>query len=119
MLPSAASTRARRRREASMRTPAAFAMLVLFVAGPASAEILYARPDAAAAGARYGWEGEVVPDPMPLESAIEVAKAANGSRALEIRLLHRLGAQETVYSVDLGSFRSALRWHGSADRSLV
>ena len=67
----------------------------------------------------YRWGDEIVLDPIPFKSAIDIAKAANGSRALEIRLLHQVGAQETVYSVNLSSFQSALRWQGSEDKRLL
>ena len=96
-------------------TPIGFATF-LFVATPTHAEILYARPDGDSSSRAYRWGNEIVLDPIPLQSAIDIAKAANGSRALEIRLLHREGAAETVYSVNLGSFQSALRWQGSESK---
>src|SRR3954468_13335269 len=96
-----------------------FAACCLLVAMPAHSEILYARPDGDAISRDYRWGDEIVLDPIPFKSAIDVAKAANGSRALEIRLLHQVGAQETVYSVNLSSFQSALRWHGSEDKRLL
>jgi hypothetical protein len=105
-----------------VRSLAAFAavgLAALFVATPAHSEILYVRPDGDSSSRAYRWGDEVVPDPIPLKSAIDIAKAANGSRALEIRLLHREGAQETVYSVNLSSFQSALRWQGSEDKRLL
>src|SRR3954462_6651532 len=86
---------------------------------PPPSEILYARPDEDSSSRAYRWGNEIVLDPIPLKSAIDVAKAANGSRALEIRLLHQVGAQETVYSVNLSSFQSALRWQGSEDKRLL
>src|SRR3954447_7985545 len=96
-----------------------FAACCLLVAMPAHSEILYARPDGDAISRDYRWGDEIVLDPIPFKSAIDIAKAANGSRALEIRLLHREGAQETVYSVNLSSFQSALRWQGSEDKRLL
>src|SRR4051812_17310359 len=91
----------------------------LVVVAPAHSEILYARPDGDAMSGAYRWGNEIVLDPIPFKSAIDIAKAANGSRALEIRLLHQVDAQETVYSLDLSSFQSALRWQGSEDKRLL
>jgi len=96
-----------------------FAAFCLFAAAPAHADILYARPDGDPMSGAYRWGDEIVLDPIPFKSAIDIAKAANGSRALEIRLLHQVGAQETVYSVNLSSFQSALRWQGSEDKRLL
>jgi hypothetical protein len=89
------------------------------VATPTHSEILYARPDEDSSSRAYRWGNEIVLDPIPLKSAIDIAKAANGSRALEIRLLHQEGAQETIYSVNLSSLQSALRWQGSEDKRLL
>jgi hypothetical protein len=61
-------------------------------------------------GVQYRWGNEVVLDAMPLKAAFAIARSVNGARALEIRPLHALGAQETVYSVDLGSIQTAMRW---------
>src|SRR3954453_1023604 len=97
----------------------AFALGITCVEGPAVAEILYAHPDAGAVEARYLWGNEVVPTSVPLQAAFAVAKAARGSRAIEIRLLHAADASETVYSVSLGTFGSALRWHGSENARLT
>jgi hypothetical protein len=97
----------------------AFALGITCVEAPASAEILYAHPDAGAVGARYLWGNEVVPTSVPLQAAFAVAKAARGSRPIEIRLLHSADASETVYSASLGTFGSALRWHGSASARLT
>jgi hypothetical protein len=103
-----------------MRIATAALLLALFASAPAQSEILHARPDLGGApGARYRWGSEVVLDSMPLKAAIAVAKAANGSRPLEIRLLHAMDAPETLYTVELGSFRSALRWAGSENAKLV
>jgi hypothetical protein len=96
-----------------------FAAFCLLAAGPAHSDVLYARPDGDPMSGAYRWGNEIVLDPIPFKSAIDIAKAANGSRALEIRLLHQVGAQETVYSVNLSSFQSALRWQGSEDKRLL
>src|SRR3954454_6800443 len=102
-----------------MRSLITFAAFGLFVAAPAHTEILYARPDGDAISGAYRWGNEIVLDPIPFRSAIDIAKATNGSRALEIRLLHQEGAQETVYSVNLSSLQSALRWRGTEDKRLL
>src|SRR3954471_20638818 len=91
----------------------------LVVVAPAHSEILYARPDGDAMSGAYRWGNEIVLDPIPFRSAIDIAKPANGSRALEIRLLHQVDAQETVYSVNGSRFQSALRWQGSEDKRLL
>ena len=96
-----------------------FVAFGLFVAAPAHSDILYARPDGDSISRAYRWGNETVLDPIPFKSAMGIAKAANGSRALEIRLLHQVDAQETVYSLDLSSFQSALRWRGSEDKRLL
>src|SRR3954449_4734156 len=100
-------------------TAISFAAFCLFAAAPAHSDILYARPDGDVMSGTYRWGNEIVLDPIPFKSAIDIAKAANGSRALEIRLLHQVDAQETVYSVNLSSFQSALRWQGSEDKRLL
>src|SRR3954451_1811356 len=92
-----------------MRSLITFAAFGLFVAAPAHSDILYARPDGDPMSGAYRWGDEIVLDPIPFKSAIDIAKAANGSRALEIRLLHQVDAQETVYSVNLSSFQSTVR----------
>ena len=69
-----------------MRRTALFALLALIRVAPANAEILYAHPDARAAGARYLWGNEVIRDSVPLQAAFAVAKAASGSRPIEIRV---------------------------------
>ena len=51
--------------------------------------------------------------------AIALAKTANGSRPLEIRLFRRAETGETSYTVDLGSTGSALRWPGSEKNRLT
>ena len=86
---------------------------------PGHSEILYARPDTEVAGAQYRWGNDVVPDAMPLKAALAIAGSVNGTRALEIRLLHASGARETLYSVDLGSLQTASRWQGSEHAKLI
>jgi hypothetical protein len=102
-----------------MRIPVFIATAIVLQSTPGYSEILYARPDTEAAGAQYRWGNDVVPDVMPLKAALAIARSVNGSRALEIRLLHALGAQETVYSVDLGSLQTASRWQGSENAKLI
>jgi hypothetical protein len=102
-----------------MRFPIALPICLLLATAPASSEILYARPDGDADSTPYGWADEVVAESVPLADAIKLAKTINGSRALEIRLLRRTDARETLYTVDLGSTQSALRWRGSANNKLT
>ena len=102
-----------------MRIPVIIAAAIVLQSTPGYSEILYARPDTEAVGAQYRWGNDAVPDAMPLKEALAIARSVNGSRALEIRLLHALGAQETVYSVDLGSLQTALRWQGSENAKLI
>ena len=102
-----------------MRFLAALAFWVMLVPAPASSEIIYARPDGDPSTARYLWADEVITNGVPLADAIALAKTANGSRPLEIRLLRRAETQETSYSVDLGSTGSALRWRGSEKNRLI
>jgi hypothetical protein len=102
-----------------MRCLIALAVCALLGATAARSEILYARPDEAPADAAYRWGADVVPGAIPLTEAINTARATNGSRPLEIRLLHRADARETLYSVDLRTIRSALRWQGSEINKLV
>jgi hypothetical protein len=85
----------------------------------AQAEVLYVRPDNALPTAQYRWHDEIIRDAISVKTAIAVAKTANGSRPIEIRLLRQEGADETFYSVDLSSYRSALRWTGSAENKLI
>jgi hypothetical protein len=94
-------------------------VLLMLVSAPASSEIIYARPDGDPSTTRYLWGDDVVTNGVPLADAIASAKAADGSRPLEIRLLRRAEAQDTSYSVDLGSTGSALRWHGSERNGLI
>ena len=55
-------------------------------------------PDVGDAGATYRWERETIAGAMPLRVALDIAKQANGSRSLEIRLLHQAGSPATLYS---------------------
>jgi hypothetical protein len=102
-----------------MRIPIIIAAAIVLQSTQGHSEILYARPDTEAVGVQYRWGNDAVLDAMPLKAALEIALAVNGSRALEIRLVHALGAQDTVYSVDLGSLQTALRWQGSENAKLV
>jgi hypothetical protein len=89
------------------------------LSSPATAEVLYVRPDNGSPAAQYRWHEEVIRDPISVKAAIATAKTANGSRSIEIRLLRQEGADETFYSVDLSSYRSALRWNGSVNSKLI
>src|SRR5688572_1137292 len=102
-----------------MRSLIGLAVCALVASTPANCETLYARPDGDPAGAVYRWGSEIVSDALGFNAAINIARAANGSRALEIRLLHRVDAHETLYSVDLRSIRSALKWQGSEANRLI
>src|SRR3954466_11094770 len=82
-------------------------------------EVVFAYPDAAPAQAVYLWEQEIITSGMPFSAAIHKAQAKGGSEPMEIRLLHRDGAAETIYRLDLGSTQRALRWRGAADRPLM
>ena len=86
---------------------------------PARAEVLYVRPDNGPPTAEFLWQDEVIRDPVSAKTAIAIVKTANGSRPIEIRLLRQKGADETFYSVDLSSYRSALRWRGTPDNRLT
>jgi hypothetical protein len=102
-----------------MRIPVALAVCLLLASAHATAEILHARPDGDADNAAYRWGADTVTDAIPFTEAIGVAKEVNGSRPLEIRLLHRTGAEETLYAIDIGTVQSALRWRGSEQHKLV
>lgn len=102
-----------------MRLPLALAVCALLASAPASSEVLYARPDGTAASAPYRWADQVVTGSIPLSEAIDIARATDGARSLEIRLVHRADMRETTYTLDLGSVRSALRWHGSDSHRLT
>src|SRR4051812_1099024 len=93
-------------------------LFMLFCAS-AGAEVLYVRPDNGASAVQYRWHDAVIRDPISVTAAIAIAKKANGTRPIEIRLLRQQSAEETFYSVDLSSYRSALRWNGSDDNKLV
>ena len=93
-------------------------LFMLFCAS-AGAEVLYVRPDNGAPAVQYRWHDAVIRDPISVTAAIAIAKKANGTRPIEIRLLRQQSAEETFYSVDLSSYRSALRWNGSDDNKLV
>ena len=67
-------------------------------------EVLFAFPDdAPPVDAVYRWQQAVVTSGMPLSAAIHKAQANGGSEPMEIRLLNRQGAAETVYRLELGS----------------
>src|SRR5215203_5780797 len=102
-----------------MRIPIIIAAAIVLQPTPGHSEILYARPDTEVAGAQYRWGNDVVPDAMPLKAALAIAGSVNGTRALEIRLLHASGAREMLYSVDLGSLQTASRWQGSENAKLI
>src|SRR5215510_10432369 len=89
----------------AMRNLAILALGVALLGSSARAEVLYVRPDSGPPAAEYRWHDEVVRDPISVKAAITVAKTANGSRPIEIRLLRREGANETFYSVDLSTYR--------------
>src|SRR5215211_1131451 len=101
-----------------MRIPIILAAAIVLPPTPGLSEILYARPDTEVAGAQYRWGNDVVPE-MPLKAALAIAGSVNGTRALEIRLLHASGARETLYSVDLGSLQTASIWQGSENAKLI
>jgi len=86
---------------------------------PAKAEVVYVRPDDTSPSAQFRWKDDVVRDAISVKAAIALAKAAHGSRPIEIRLLRQDGIDETFYRVDLSTYRSALRWNGSAENKLV
>jgi hypothetical protein len=102
-----------------MRNLVLLALSGSLLSSPATAEVMYVRPDEGPPAAQYHWHDEVIRDPISLRAAIAIAKTANGSRPIEIRLLRQEGAAETFYSVDLSTYRSALRWNGSAENKLV
>jgi hypothetical protein len=79
-----------------MRIPLIIAAAVMLQPSPGHSEILYARPDTEVAGAQYRWGNDVVPDAMPLKAALAIAGSVNGTRALEIRLLHATASPGSV-----------------------
>jgi hypothetical protein len=102
-----------------IRNLAILALSGLLLYSPARAEVLYVRPDDGPPKAEYLWHDEVIRDPVSAKAAIGIVKTANGSRPIEIRLLRQKGADETFYSVDLSSYRSAMRWRGTPDNRLI
>ena len=90
-----------------MRSLVLFTPSVLHLCSSARAEVLYVRPDDGLLTAQYLWHGQVIRDPISVRNAIGIAKTTNGSRPIEIRLLRQEGADETFYSIDLSSYRSA------------
>jgi hypothetical protein len=96
-----------------------FALCLAVFSSPATAEVLYVRPDGGPPAAEYRWHDEIIRNPISVKAAIEIAKTAKGSRPIEIRLLRRTGTDETIYSVDLSTYRSALRWTGSPGSMLT
>jgi hypothetical protein len=77
-----------------MRIPIILAAATVLQPSPGLSEILNACPDAEVAGAQDRWGNDVVPDAMPLKAALAIARSINGTKALEIRLLHASGARE-------------------------
>jgi hypothetical protein len=102
-----------------MRNLHLLVLSTVLLQSPAKAEVLYVRPDNGPPTAQFRWHDEVIRDPISVKSAIAIAKTANGSRQVEIRLLRQEGVDETFYSVDLSTYRSALRWNGSVDNKLI
>ena len=94
-------------------------VLLWLVSAPASAEIIYVRPDGDTSPARYLWGNNEITDAVSVTEAIARARSANGSRPVEMRLLRRAETPETAYSIDLASTRAALRWHGSETNKLL
>jgi hypothetical protein len=93
--------------------------LSLMGVGWTNREVVFAFPDEAPAQAVYRWGQDIVTSGIPLSAAIHKAQANGGSQSMEVRLLHRDGAAETLYRLDFGSTQRALRWSGAADRRLV
>ena len=64
-----------------------------------------------------------VPTPEPRKLDIDGATKSTATRCRlrrpSIRLLQAADASETVYSVSLSTFESALRWHGSENARLT
>ena len=80
-----------------MRRTVLLSLFILLTTAPASSEFLYARPDAGAADTRYRWGDEIVSNSVPLAAALALAKAADGSRPIEIRLLRCRGVGDGVF----------------------
>jgi hypothetical protein len=94
-------------------------VLLMLVSAPASSETIYVRPDGDPSTTRYLWGDDVITNGVSVAEAITLARAANGSRPLEIRLLRRAETPDTSYSVDLASTEAALRWRGSETNRLI
>src|SRR4051812_12100305 len=102
-----------------MRKLIVIALATLLVSSAARSETLYARPDTAPVGDAYRWQRQTITESIALRDAIEIAKAANGTRPIEIRLLQHGDDEETVYALQLSTLNSALRWKGSELTRLV
>lgn len=102
-----------------MRVLIPLAVCSLLASASARSEIIYARPDVSPPDAAYRWGTDVVPGAMALAEALNIARAAGGARPIEIRLVHRAGTRETLYSVDLRTIQSALRWRGTETSKLI
>ena len=107
--------------EPRMRRVIVLALLHLSLMGVGwtNREVVFAYPDEAPAQAVYRWGQDIVTSGIPLSAAIHKAQVNGGSQSMEVRLLHRDGAEETLYRLDFGSTQRALRWSGAADRRLV
>jgi hypothetical protein len=102
-----------------MRKLSVLTLAIVLASAAARCETLYARPDTASAGDVYRWEQQPIAESIALRDAIAIAKAANGSRPIEIRLLQHGDDDETVYTLHLSTLNSALRWKGSELNRLV
>ena len=102
-----------------MRKLIVLTLALVLASAAARCETLYARPDTAPAGDIYRWERETIAESIALREAIAIAKAANGTRPIEIRLLQHGDDDETVYALHLSTLNSALRWKGSELNRLV
>ena len=91
----------------------------MLVSPPASSETIYVHPDGDPSTTRYLWGDSVITNGVSVAEAITLARAANGSRPLEIRLLRRAETPDTSYSVDLASTEAALEWRGSETNRLI
>ena len=101
-----------------MRIPVIIAAAIVLQSTPGYSEILYARRTRRlrtrnTVGERRRSRCYAV------EDSLRDRTLGQRREALEIRLLHALGAQETVYSVDLGSLQTAPRWQGSENAKLI
>ena len=102
-----------------MRKLILLALAMVLASPPAHCDTLYARPDTAPAGEVYHWQRQAITESIALRDAIEIARLANGTRPIEIRLLQHGDDDETVYSLQLSTLNSALRWKGSEVSRLV